>query len=151
MIKILAIGLRHDKDLVASIENYQKRLRAPYNITWQLLANSKKQNNEARIDETDQLMKQIKDDETVILLDERGIMISSVQLAQALNISFNQSKKITVVIGGAYGVSPALHSRAQHVVALSRLVFPHQIVRLLVAEQLYRAQEINFGGMYHHR
>lgn len=150
MIRVLAIGLKHDSELASAIEKYEKRLRAPYDISWQLLPHSKKEGNEARIDETEQLLKKISPDDTVILLDERGLMITSPQLAHALDVGFSQGKKVVVVIGGAYGVSPALHNRAQYILSLSKLVFPHQLVRLLVAEQLYRAQAINTGTPYHH-
>lgn len=151
MIRVLAIGAKHDSDIIDAISKYEKRLRAPYDITWQLLPHSKKEGDAARLEETELLLAKISSDDTVILLDERGLMITSPQLAHALEVGFSQGKKITVVIGGAYGVSPALHRRAQYVLALSKLVFPHQLVRLLVTEQLYRAQEINAGKPYHHK
>ena len=59
-------------------------------------------------------------------------------------------RTVTVVIGGAYGVDASVHARADLTWSLSKLVFPHQLVRLILAEQLYRAQEISGGRPYHH-
>lgn len=85
----------------------------------------------------------------VILLDEIGKNISSPELSTILERQFAHSH-VTLVIGGAYGVTPELQQRADFIWSLSRLVFPHQLVRLLLVEQLYRAQEIKNGGKYHH-
>ena len=62
----------------------------------------------------------------------------------------SHGKQIVVIIGGAYGVDDRIHQRADMVWSLSKLVFPHQLVRLILAEQIYRAQEIARGGAYHH-
>ena len=78
-------------------------------------------------------------------------MFDSLTLSRQLNELFVQGKNTTIVIGGAFGVSTALIQRANLVWSLSPLVFPHQLVRLILAEQLYRAQEITRGGKYHHQ
>jgi len=78
-------------------------------------------------------------------------MFDSPTLSCQLNELFAQGKNITIVIGGAFGVSTALIQRANLVWSLSPLVFPHQLVRLILTEQLYRAQEIARGGKYHHQ
>jgi 23S rRNA (pseudouridine1915-N3)-methyltransferase len=67
-----------------------------------------------------------------------------------LNYQFNSSKQIVIVIGGAYGVDSSVHIRADFTWSISHLVFPHQLVRLILTEQIYRAQEIAAGGPYHH-
>ena len=85
----------------------------------------------------------------VILLDEIGKNLSSPELSTLLDTQFTRGS-VTVIIGGAYGVTPELQRRADTVWSLSRLVFPHQLVRVLLIEQLYRAQEIQNGGKYHH-
>jgi 23S rRNA (pseudouridine1915-N3)-methyltransferase len=61
-----------------------------------------------------------------------------------------RSQPVVVIIGGAYGVDDSIHARADLVWSLSELVFPHQLVRLILTEQLYRAQEIAVGNPYHH-
>ncbi|MDN6350790.1 MAG: 23S rRNA (pseudouridine(1915)-N(3))-methyltransferase RlmH, partial [Yaniella sp.] len=84
-------------------------------------------------------------------LDERGKNFSSPQLAGQLQQLFDTSHSVALVIGGAYGVNDQLRARADTVWSLSNLVFPHQLVRLMVAEQIYRAQEISAGRPYHHQ
>ena len=71
-------------------------------------------------------------------------------LARHLQSRFDVGAPVTVVIGGAYGVDARVHARADRVWSLSPLVFPHQLVRLILAEQVYRAQEISAGRPYHH-
>ena len=71
-------------------------------------------------------------------------------LAAHLQQQFDVGRPVTVVIGGAYGVDETVHARANRVWSLSGLVFPHQLVRLILAEQVYRAQEISAGRPYHH-
>ena len=86
----------------------------------------------------------------MILLDERGKNISSPELSKILMNGFVNSQNFVIVIGGAFGVADELRQRANFVWSLSKLVFPHQIVRLILVEQIYRAQEISSGGKYHH-
>ena len=85
-----------------------------------------------------------------MLLDERGDEIDSPQLARVLDNAFTVGRQITFIIGGAYGVDDRVHQRADFVWSLSPLVFPHQLVRLILSEQLYRAQQITAGHPYHH-
>lgn len=105
----------------------------------------------ARQEESERILKIISSDDYVILLDETGQMLSSLDLAEQLESRFIDSKPVVVVIGGAYGVNQALLSRSNLVWSLSKLVFPHQLVRLILAEQLYRAQSIAAGNSYHHQ
>jgi 23S rRNA (pseudouridine1915-N3)-methyltransferase len=77
-------------------------------------------------------------------------MYDSPTLSRQFVSVFEQAGAVTMVIGGAYGVSDELQTRAQVIWSLSSLVFPHQLVRLLLTEQIYRAQEIAAGHPYHH-
>jgi len=86
----------------------------------------------------------------VILLDERGKALDSPTLSKVLEEPLNRSQLVVLIIGGAYGVDESIHERANIVWSLSPLVFPHQLVRLMLTEQLYRAQEISVGRPYHH-
>lgn len=129
---------------------YAKRMRKPFNITWSLLAHSAREGDAARAEESDRILAKLTGDNFVVLLDERGSNLSSPELAQTLQRGFEAGKQVTFIIGGAYGVDDRVRQRAELVWSLSRLVFPHQLVRLLLAEQLYRAQEIVGGRPYHH-
>lgn len=132
------------------LEYYQKRLRAPWNIEWVLLANSSLEGSRARQEESERILKHIKPDHFVILLDERGNNLSSPELSALLEEQFTHGQPVVIIIGGAFGVSSELRERADIVWSLSKLVFPHQLVRLVLTEQLYRAQEIAKGSGYHH-
>ena len=92
------------------------------------------------------LLRRIAPQERVILLDEGGIELTSPRLADWLA----ERQPAVFVIGGAYGVDPAVRARAEHRLSLSRLTLPHQLVRIVLLEQLYRALTIRQGHAYHH-
>jgi 23S rRNA (pseudouridine1915-N3)-methyltransferase len=83
-------------------------------------------------------------------LDERGRLLDSPQLSGVLKEQLDQSRKVAIIIGGAYGVTDEVRQKVDAVWSLSPLVYPHQLVRLVLIEQLYRAQQILQGGAYHH-
>ncbi len=150
MIKVIAIGKKHESWVAEGIERYQKRLKPPFDIEWVLLPHSTLNGTQARENESQAIIAKLSQSDYVILLDERGSMYSSPALAQKLNNLFSNSQNVVLVIGGAYGVDGTLMERANLKWSLSQLVFPHQLVRLIMAEQIYRAQEISSGGPYHH-
>lgn len=150
MIKIICIGKKHEKWIISGLQMYQERLKQPWNVNWELLPHSNFSEDRARIEESERILRRIKGDEFVILLDERGKNISSIELADIIEEKFNFSREVVIIIGGAYGVDKSVFERANFVWSLSKLVFPHQLVRLVLAEQIYRAQEISSGGKYHH-
>ena len=149
-MKIIAIGKKHEKWVLNGIELFEKRLKKPFNLNWDILLHSNFAEEKAREEETQRILAKIKPSDFVILLDERGKNISSPELAKMLSNGFVNSQNFVIVIGGAFGVSEELRQRANFVWSLSKLVFPHQIVRLILVEQVYRAQEISSGGKYHH-
>lgn len=149
-VKILAVGKKHEPWVAEGIARYEKRLRKPFEVTWQLLPHSSREGEAARLEESERLLARVDRDQVVVLLDERGRNLSSPELARTLQDAFDASRTVVLLIGGAYGVDDRVRSRADAVWSLSRLVFPHQLVRLMVSEQLYRAQEITAGRPYHH-
>ena len=150
MITIIAVGKKHESWVHEGIERYEKRLRAPWNVDWVILPHSAREGQEARQEESERILSRLKDDDFVVLLDERGKNIDSPTLSRILEDELSYGKQIVVIIGGAYGVDDRIHQRADMVWSLSKLVFPHQLVRLVLVEQVYRAQEIARGGAYHH-
>lgn len=150
MIKIIAIGRKHESWITDGLERYQKRLKAPWNVDWVLLPHSAREGLAARQEESGTILSRLKDDDFVILLDERGKLLDSPTLSRHIEQMFPTSKTPVFIIGGAYGVDDSLASRANLILSLSPLVFPHQLVRLILTEQLYRAQEIAAGHPYHH-
>lgn len=149
-IKIVAIGKKHEAWLEDGILRFEKRLQVPFKTEWVLLPNSPRDGLAARQDESERILSRLNDDEFVVLLDERGKLLDSPGLSRQLLVPLEQSKPIVIIIGGAYGVDDSIHQRANFVWSLSPLVFPHQIVRLILVEQIYRAQEIAAGRPYHH-
>lgn len=151
MIKLIAIGKRHESWVQEGIDRYQKRLRAPRNLEWVLLPHSSQEDARARQDESERILLKLSPSDYVVLLDERGKLLDSPALARTLQQQIDSSKNIVIIIGGAYGVSEELQQRANLIWSLSPAVFPHQLVRLILVEQFYRSQEIAAGRPYHHQ
>lgn len=149
-VRVLAVGKKHEAWVSDGIDRYEQRLRKPFDVTWQLLPHSAREGVSARTEESDRILAKLDRDAYVVLLDERGQNVDSPALAKRLQGAFDASRQLAVVIGGAYGVDDRVRQRANFVWSLSKLVFPHQLVRLILAEQLYRAQEISGGRPYHH-
>jgi len=150
MIRIIAIGKKHEEWVKLGLERYQKRLKQPWQLEWRLLPHSSLQGTQARQEESTRISASLNDTDYVILLDEIGEQLTSPKLSKRLESLFANSTQVVIVIGGAYGVTSSLLVRANFVCSLSELVFPHQLVRLLLVEQLYRAQSIANGTPYHH-
>lgn len=157
MIKVIGIGKIKDKAMQSLIAEYCKRLRI-YNKIEVIEVNdepaldkySAAQNVQVMNIEGERVLKQIKEKEFVILLDLHGKMLTSEMFAKQLEqIQTYQSSDITFVIGGSLGVSEALMQRSNLRWKLSDLTFTHQMVRVLVLEQIYRAYKINHNETYH--
>ncbi|MEE1622687.1 23S rRNA (pseudouridine(1915)-N(3))-methyltransferase RlmH [Zafaria sp. Z1313] len=149
-LRILAVGKKHESWVAEGIERYGKRMKKPFDLSWQLLPHSAREGDAARAEESSRILSKVSPSDYLVLLDERGKNIDSPALAAALQRPLDTARPVTLVIGGAYGVDAEVHRRADFVWSLSKLVFPHQLVRLVLAEQLYRAQEIAGGRPYHH-
>lgn len=144
-ILIISPGKAHAPELRDAIAEYETRLRSSLPIEWAFPGIGDKES------EGEAILKLLKPDDVVVLLDERGKDIDSPGLANLLEDSLNAgTKRLVFVIGGAFGVSDAVSARAQRTLKLSSLVFPHMLVRLILVEQLYRAWSIRSGGKYHH-
>jgi len=150
MIRIICVGKKHESWISAGVERYESRLKKPFTLEWVLLPHSAKQGVQARVSESEAILSRISSNDFVIVLDEIGTSLSSTDFAQKISTAQMHAKNIVCIIGGAYGVDDTIHERADVVISLSRLVFPHQLVRLILSEQLYRAQEIVAGRPYHH-
>lgn len=150
MIRVITVGKKHEDWIANGLERYSKRLSGPWNVEWVLLPHSAREGLQARQDESRAILSRLKADEYVILLDERGKLIDSPTLSAQVSSRIDASQPLVIVIGGAYGVDNTITARANFIWSLSPLVFPHQLVRLILIEQLYRAQAIASGHPYHH-
>ena len=99
--------------------------------------------------EGESLLKAVKPTDHVVLLDEHGSEYTSVEFARSLDRLMQQGRDIVFIVGGAYGFSPAVYSRADSKLSLSKMTCSHQLVRTVFAEQLYRAFTILRGAPYH--
>lgn len=149
-VRVLAVGKKHEAWVADGIARYEQRLRKPFDLSWQLLPHSSREGDAARSEESERILAKLDRDAFVVVLDERGRNVDSPELAKRLRGALEASRPVTVVIGGAYGVTDQVRQRADFVWSLSALVFPHQLVRLILTEQVYRAQEIVAGRGYHH-
>jgi 23S rRNA (pseudouridine1915-N3)-methyltransferase len=149
-IRIIAVGKKHEPWVSEGILRYEKRLRRPFNIEWVVLPHSSLSDVSDRQEESQRILTRLDANDFVILLDETGRSISSLEFSAQLVSKLDLSRHVVIVIGGAYGVDETIFKRADFVLSLSRLVFPHQLVRLILTEQIYRAQEIASGNPYHH-
>ncbi len=154
-ITLLSIGKSHDSNLKQAIEDFTKRISNYFPVEWIVIAPPKNAGvlsmEDLKKAEGVLITQQLTKDDYLILLDERGKNISSPELATLIQQRGNEStKRIVFVIGGAFGVDETVFKRANYVWSLSKLVFPHMIVRLVLAEQIYRACSIIRNEKYHH-
>jgi len=154
-IKLLAIGKTDNKNLHTLIEAYQNRLKHYIGFEIDVIADIK---NVKNLSETQQkekegelILKKLAPTDVLILLDEKGTAFSSITFSDYLQKKMNSgAKQLVLVIGGPYGFSEAVYKQAQGKISLSKMTFSHQMIRLFVVEQLYRAYTILKNEPYHH-
>lgn len=149
---IISIGKPPEPEIQQLIDDYQQRLSKHCIIKWQFVQASKS-NDESQIrhEESMAILKQLQTSDQVILLDERGTQHDNQAFKDTFTkLSANQGRLI-FAIGGAYGVSDELRQRANFVWSLSKLVFPHRLIRLILIEQIYRTVMITQNHPYHHK
>lgn len=151
-ITIYSVGKTSESYIKEGIEQFTKRIGHYYPIDWQLITPSKlTEPAQIKKAEAASILKSLAVTDVLILLDEKGKMLSSPGLAKLIQQKANQSaQRIVFLIGGAYGVDEEIKIRANFTWSLSELVFPHMLVRLLLAEQVYRACSILANEKYHH-
>lgn len=149
------VGKNHEPYVKEGVELFTKRISNYYPVEWNILPTPK---NSAMLSEMDLKKREgemitgfLQKEDYLVLLDEHGKMLTSEGLATLIQQKADDSTKTMVfLIGGAFGVSDAVKQRANYTWSLSKLVFPHQLVRLILAEQVYRACSINRNEKYHH-
>lgn len=153
-IEIWSLGKANDALFAQAIEHYLKRVQPWCKTELVILPTPQKAGGavEAVLAAEEALiLRRLKPQHYLIVLDERGRQLDSPQWAAAFEKLMNGGlRSVVLLIGGAFGVSDAVRAKAPQVWSLSKLVFPHQLVRLMVAEQLYRAFSILHGSSYHH-
>lgn len=155
-IKLLAVGKTDDKNLQTLIENYQKRLSFYVKFDLEIIADIKNAKNlseaQQKEKEGELILSKVTASDHLILLDEKGKSFTSVGFSDFLQKKMNSGiKTLVFVIGGPYGFSETVYQRAESKISLSEMTFSHQMVRLFIIEQLYRAFTILRNEPYHHQ
>ena len=155
-IRLLAIGKTDDSKLQQLIDQYAKRLSHYVKFDLDIIPDIKntKSLSEAQQKEKEGelILKKLSATDVLVLLDENGNQFSSVDFSSYLQKRMNAGiKTLVFVIGGPYGFSETVYAKAQGKISLSKMTFSHQMVRLFVVEQLYRAFTILRNEPYHHR
>lgn len=154
-ITILAIGKTNSGFVSHGIEEYLKRLKRYIKVELQIIPDVKNSKNLTAAQliqkEEELLMNALNKDTYTILLDERGKEFTSIEFSSLIeNKMISGAKELTFVIGGAYGVSYTIKQSVNEQISMSRLTFSHQMIRLILVEQIYRSMTILRGEPYHH-
>jgi 23S rRNA (pseudouridine1915-N3)-methyltransferase len=154
-IKLLAIGKTDNKNLQTLIQTYEKRLKHYINFELEIIPDLKNAKNLSEIQQKEKegeaILKRLQASDAMILLDEKGKDFTSVGFSNYLQKKMNSGiKQLVFVIGGPYGFSDEIYKQAKGKVSLSKMTFSHQMVRLFVVEQVYRAFTILKNEPYHH-
>lgn len=143
---ILSVGKEKDEVTQELSRHFQVRLLRYLPMEWIYVEHDSTKEKEGQ-----KILEHLKKEDYVVLLDEKGKDIKSEALAEMIeNRMVDSVRRMIFIIGGAYGVSDAVFTRANYVWKLSSLVFPHMLVRIILLEQLYRALTIIKGEKYHH-
>jgi 23S rRNA (pseudouridine1915-N3)-methyltransferase len=154
-IQFWNIGKPHESFVKEGIELFTKRVTNYYPAEWKIINPPKISNSltteQVKEKEASVILPLLEKSDYLVLLDETGKMLNSIELAQFITQRTNEStKQVIFLIGGAYGVSEEIKKRANFTWSLSKLVFPHHLVRLILSEQIYRACSIIKNEKYHH-
>ena len=151
---LLLVGKTTDKHFIAGINGYAERIThyMPFEIvTIPELKNTKNlSEKQQKTMEGELILRQLQTSDTVVLMDEHGKEFTSMEYARWLEQKRNTARRLVIIIGGPYGFSQKVYERANEKISLSRMTFSHQMVRLIMTEQLYRACTIIKGEPYHH-
>jgi len=151
-MRVLAIGMRMPQWVSDGADNYVKRLPREASIEWVELPASKRARDTAEsrmLEEATAIERRLKPQEMIVVLDVKGKVISTETIAETLATWQSDGSKIAFVIGGPDGLHPSLKAKAIARWSLGRITLPHPLVRVILAEQLYRAWSINAGHPYH--
>lgn len=150
MIKIITVGNIKEKYLKEAIEDYKKRISKYTHIEIIELKDEGLVEEEKTIKiESERIEKQIGEKDYVITLEIEGKEYTSPEFAEKLRTIQIENSNITFIIGGSYGLSNTIKQKAKMHLSFSKMTFPHQLFRLILLEQIYRAYKINNNERYH--
>jgi 23S rRNA (pseudouridine1915-N3)-methyltransferase len=155
-IQLWSIGKAHDRELKEAIDQFTQRCNNYFTVEWLIIPSPRQAGamteTALKKKEAETILQQLNKTDYLVTLDEHGRQMTSEALAAFINTRANESvKRLIFLIGGAYGLDESVLKAAKHKWSLSDLTFPHQLVRLILAEQLYRAFSILRNEKYHHK
>ena len=153
-ISLLVVGKTTDARLVSLIDDYHRRLQHYVPFSLEVLpelrnAKSLSEEQQKRL-EGEELLRRVPASAEMVLLDEHGKEFRSLEFSDYLQKKMSSGRDVVFVVGGPYGFSEAVYSRANGKISLSKMTFSHQMVRLFFVEQIYRAMTILRHEPYHH-
>ena len=154
-VKLIVIGKTKSKFLIEGENEYQKRLKHYCKFSELIIPDIKNggklSKKELKEKEGNLILKSLKNSDYVILLDDKGLALTSIEFSELLNKNMvSSANELVFIIGGAFGFSESVYRRANTKLSLSKMTFSHQMVRMIFKEQLYRAFTILKGEKYHH-
>ena len=150
MIKIICIGKIKERYMIDAINDYLKRLSKYTKIDVIELSNYNSDNiDEVLTHEKDLILKYIKDKDYIVTLEIEGKQLTSVELSQMIDNTLMYNSNITFIIGGSYGLHNDIKKISNYALSFSKMTFPHQLFRLILLEQIYRAFKIINNETYH--
>ncbi|HXR83468.1 MAG TPA: 23S rRNA (pseudouridine(1915)-N(3))-methyltransferase RlmH [Hanamia sp.] len=149
------VGKNHETYVKEGVELFTKRISHYFPIEWRIFPPAKNSaslsEDQIKKNEATSILNGLQNDDILISLDENGKQLTSIELANFIQLKADKGcRNIIFLIGGAYGIHESVFKRSDFKWSLSKLVFPHQLVRLILAEQTYRACTIMRNEKYHH-
>ena len=153
LLRVIAVGTRMPGWVEDAVADYSQRLPAEFKTEWrEVRAEARNRSADSArwlAREAERIRVVLPDNAHIVVLDERGTDLTTIGLARALERWREQSRPVAILIGGPDGIDPELKALAQQTIRLSSLTLPHAMVRVLLAEQLFRAWSIISGHPYH--
>lgn len=151
----ICIGKTDEKQIEELISKYENRLPPHWNYRRIEIPDVKNRKNlseqQQKDKEAEAILQKLQTSDFVVLLDERGKQLNSIEFSEFIQESTNKSvKNLVFIIGGPYGFSKKIYDRANQKISLSKMTFTHQMIRLFLTEQIYRSFTILQGKSYHH-
>ena len=155
-ISFWSVGKTHEHYIKEAVEEFTRRISKYFKADWTIIPVPKNAGMLSEMDlkkrEGETILAWLTKGDYLVVLDGKGKQLSSEGLAGFIQARANESvKQLIFLIGGAYGIDEPVLERADHTWSLSQLTFPHQLVRLILAEQIYRACTIMRNEKYHHK
>ena len=149
MIKIICVGKIKEKYLIDGINEYLKRLSKYTKVNIIEVSDENYDINKTLEKEKNSILKYISEKDYIVTMEIEGNNVSSMEFASKLNEIFNHNSDICFIIGGSYGLHSDIKKMSNYALSFSKMTFPHQVFRMMLLEQIYRAYKINNNEAYH--